>query len=70
MRWQDTLTKEELSRLDKLDSEIAVLRMTRYKMQNAANKRVEREKDGKKKRGGRKAKAKSRSRAAGQSATA
>jgi hypothetical protein len=47
MRWIDTLDKTERNALDRLDAEIAALRMKRYKMQNAATKRAAREKDAK-----------------------
>jgi hypothetical protein len=42
-RWISQLSKTERDILDKLDAEIAVLRNKRYKIQNAATKRAERE---------------------------
>jgi hypothetical protein len=50
MKWREMLTPLEVQKLDRLDAEIAVLKTIRYKLQNAATKRVQREKDARKKR--------------------
>jgi len=47
MRWTDTLNTTEKNMVDRLDAEIAALRMQRYKIQNAASKRAMRGTNGK-----------------------
>ena len=38
--WKDTLNQEERKRLQHLENQIAILKHERYKLQNAATKRI------------------------------
>lgn len=39
-KWQDTLTQEEIKILTQLENQLTILKHKRYKIQNAATKRV------------------------------
>lgn len=43
MHWTKSLSTEQQAQLSRMDNEIAALRVRRYKLQNAATKRAQRE---------------------------